>query len=385
MASGLGYNCGRSVASQRHRSIQFPIGSIHESQQSPRGCRGGTDGRQWSDLSDAFAQEGVSRRSSSRQRAVSRISKRCRFRSSRSRVKTSRRAASTTSRKSARACRTSSSRAARAARRHELPHARNPERRHLHRRHLAGRHGRLLDERVRRHRSRRGACAARRARCSAATRPAARSGSGHSVPAEEFGGNIAVTAGSLDRTRRQGTLDLPFSENVRTKWTGANLNRDGYIYSQTTGQMGGAIDQQVLRGDIVWDATEKLRLPVQLSRTTRAASPSRACMDAMYRTFDDPNARWVKSIIGMPEVYTYVGTDFRGNPVEPMYVPDVPGRGLSRRPRRRSREPLERVAPEPVRHRATLARDELAAHGQPVVAVPDGADRARRRLRHRVG
>ena len=33
----------------------------------------------------------------------------------------------------------------------------------------------------------------------------------------------------------------------------------------------------------------------------------------MFRTYDDPNPNWVKSIIGLPEMYTYVGTDYRGN------------------------------------------------------------------------
>ena len=39
--------------------------------------------------------------------------------------------------------------------------------------------------------------------------------------------------------------------------------------------------------------------------------------DLMARTYDDPNPNWVKSIIGLPEMYTYVGTDYRNNPVEP--------------------------------------------------------------------
>src|SRR5688572_24222984 len=140
-------------------------------------------------------------------------------------------------------------------------------------------------------------------------------------PGEELGGNLTVTAGSLDRTDVKGSLDVPLGENVRTKWTGANLSRDGYIYSQTTATNGGAIDQQVLRGDILWDATENLSFRFNMQSDTSSFTEPRV-MDAMFRTFDDPNVRWVKSIIGTPELYTYVGTDFRGAPVEPMYVPE---------------------------------------------------------------
>src|SRR5688572_2282940 len=41
----------------------------------------------------------------------------------------------------------------------------------------------------------------------------------------------------------------------------------------------------------------------------------------MFRTYDDPAPGWGKSIIGLPEMYTYVGTDYRGQPVEPFFVP----------------------------------------------------------------
>jgi iron complex outermembrane receptor protein len=141
-------------------------------------------------------------------------------------------------------------------------------------------------------------------------------------PADDLGGNLAVTVGSLNRTDVKGTIDVPIGDNVRTRFTGANLSRDGYIYSQTTATYGGAIDQQVLRGDITWDATEKLSFRFNYQSDTSSFTEPRV-MDAMYRTFDDPNERWVKSIIGTPEVYTYVGTDFRGVAVEPMYVPEL--------------------------------------------------------------
>jgi len=69
-------------------------------------------------------------------------------------------------------------------------------------------------------------------------------------PGEEFGGNITATTGSFDRRDVKASLDLPLGDNLRTKWTGASLNRDGYIYSKTTGEYGGGIDQEVFRGDM---------------------------------------------------------------------------------------------------------------------------------------
>ena len=139
-------------------------------------------------------------------------------------------------------------------------------------------------------------------------------------PTDEFGGKITATAGSLDRLDVKASVDVPFSDNVRSKWTAAQLSRDGYIHSQTTNEDGGNIDQQVLRGDIVWDATEKLSFRVNYQSDKSEFTEPRV-QDAMFRTYDDPNPNWVKSIIGLPEMYTYVGTNYLGQPVEPFFLP----------------------------------------------------------------
>jgi outer membrane receptor protein involved in Fe transport len=139
-------------------------------------------------------------------------------------------------------------------------------------------------------------------------------------PAEEFGGNISATTGSFNRRDVKASLDLPLGDNLRTKWTGASLNRDGHVTSLTTGEDGGYIDQQVFRGDIEWDATENLSFRFNYLRDENTHTEPRT-QDAMFRTFDDPSPGWVKSIIGLPEMYTYVGTDYRGNAVEPFFNP----------------------------------------------------------------
>ena len=135
-------------------------------------------------------------------------------------------------------------------------------------------------------------------------------------PTEDFGGNVTITAGSLDRLDAKGSIDLPFGEKVKSKWTAANLSRGGYITSLTTGEQGGQVDQQVYRGDVVWTPTDKLSFRFNYQDDKSQFIEPRV-QDLMARTYDDPNPNWVKSIIGLPEMYTYVGTDYRGNPVEP--------------------------------------------------------------------
>jgi iron complex outermembrane receptor protein len=139
-------------------------------------------------------------------------------------------------------------------------------------------------------------------------------------PAEEFGGEIQATTGSYDRADVRASVNVPLGENVQSKWTAASMTRDGYIYSRTTGDSGGDLDQTVLRGDIVWDATDKLSFRFNLTQDESEFTEPRV-QDALFRTFDDPAPTWTRHLIGLPEMYTYVGTDFRGQAVEPFFDP----------------------------------------------------------------
>jgi iron complex outermembrane receptor protein len=87
-------------------------------------------------------------------------------------------------------------------------------------------------------------------------------------PTDEFGATFKGTVGSYDRHDATISANLPFSDKVKSKWTFANLNRDGYITSLQTGEKAGGIDQSTLRGDIVWTPTDKLDIRGQLSRQT---------------------------------------------------------------------------------------------------------------------
>jgi len=139
-------------------------------------------------------------------------------------------------------------------------------------------------------------------------------------PADEFGGNITATTGSNDRRDVKASIDLPLGDKLKTKWTAANLFRDGYIESLTTGQKGGNVDQQVYRGDVIWSPTEKLSFRFNYQSDSSEFIEPRI-QDAMFRTYDDPAPAWGKSIIGLPEMYTLVGTDYQGKAVEPFFNP----------------------------------------------------------------
>ena len=71
-------------------------------------------------------------------------------------------------------------------------------------------------------------------------------------PGEEFGGQLTVTTGSYDRRDVKASLDLPITDTLRTKWTGSSLYREGFVEGITTGVDYGLLDQDTLRGDVVW-------------------------------------------------------------------------------------------------------------------------------------
>ena len=79
------------------------------------------------------------------------------------------------------------------------------------------------------------------------------------LPGEEFGARVELTAGEYDRLDVIGSVDVPLAENLTAKFTGAQLYRDGFITSQTTGRRFGDIDDRLLRGDLLWTPSESVR------------------------------------------------------------------------------------------------------------------------------
>jgi iron complex outermembrane receptor protein len=79
-------------------------------------------------------------------------------------------------------------------------------------------------------------------------------------PQEEFGASIKLGTGSFDRRDVSAAIDIPLTEKLLTRWTLASYEKDGYVESVTTGINHGLLENQVLRGDLLWTPTDKLSL-----------------------------------------------------------------------------------------------------------------------------
>jgi outer membrane receptor protein involved in Fe transport len=79
-------------------------------------------------------------------------------------------------------------------------------------------------------------------------------------PAEEFGGRVQVRAGTFNRRDVQATVDLPFGEVFRTKFTMADMNADGFMQSVDSGNSYGDINDQFYRADLEFTIGDNVTL-----------------------------------------------------------------------------------------------------------------------------
>ncbi len=77
------------------------------------------------------------------------------------------------------------------------------------------------------------------------------------LPGDEYGGVVNLGVGDFERRDVSASLDLPLSENFKSKWALARYEKDGYIHSINTGQNFGALESEVWRADLLWTPTDK--------------------------------------------------------------------------------------------------------------------------------
>lgn len=80
------------------------------------------------------------------------------------------------------------------------------------------------------------------------------------APAEDFGARLQLRMGDYERRDMQASVDLPLSENFRTKFTYADLYREGFMESVHNGQKFGDVNDQLVRADFLWTPTDSLTI-----------------------------------------------------------------------------------------------------------------------------
>jgi iron complex outermembrane receptor protein len=94
-------------------------------------------------------------------------------------------------------------------------------------------------------------------------------------PGDEFRGIFDLTIGEFNRRDARMSVDLPLSDTVRTKWTAARYYNDGFLESVTVPRSFGGQDDTIIRGDILWEPTERFSARLTLNDEDKRSSDPR--------------------------------------------------------------------------------------------------------------
>lgn len=139
-------------------------------------------------------------------------------------------------------------------------------------------------------------------------------------PADEFGVRASATVGSYDRRDVSLNADIPITGTLKTKFTFANEQRDGYVRSIITGRETGGIDDQIVRADVLWKPVDRFD-----ARLTAETNRSRTTQPNYTLHIFDPGAPGIDPGLGfqvpMHQYYVALGEpyDCQSN------VPGCPG------------------------------------------------------------
>jgi len=118
------------------------------------------------------------------------------------------------------------------------------------------------------------------------------------APAEEYGVQLDMEVGNLNRQDIKASLDLPITENFRTRWTVGSYDRDGYITSITTGFKTGKFEDEVVRADFIWEPSDRVSLRFNAQKDTIVSNTARV------QTWIEPQLAYNTSIqLGLAEAY----------------------------------------------------------------------------------
>lgn len=86
-------------------------------------------------------------------------------------------------------------------------------------------------------------------------------------PEAELGGELALTAGSLDRRDARGVLNLPISETASTRIAAASVHRDGYATRLTDHERLGDKGAAIGRAQLAWHPSDRFAGTLTLDAT----------------------------------------------------------------------------------------------------------------------
>ena len=94
-------------------------------------------------------------------------------------------------------------------------------------------------------------------------------------PGDEFGGRMRLEAGEFNRRDASLAVDIPLTDKLKTKFTGATMYNDGFLKSLTVPRSFGGQDDKLYRADILWEPTDRFSMRVTVNDETKHSSDGR--------------------------------------------------------------------------------------------------------------
>ena len=94
-------------------------------------------------------------------------------------------------------------------------------------------------------------------------------------PESVFGGELAMSVGSLERRDMRATLNMPIDDTLSARVSAASLRRDGYGRRLTDGEQMGDKDATIARAQVAWQPSERLKakLTFDTTRVRQGSAP----------------------------------------------------------------------------------------------------------------
>ena len=86
-------------------------------------------------------------------------------------------------------------------------------------------------------------------------------------PADEFGARVQTRVGTYDKLDIQASVDVPFGEKFKSKFTISDMSTEGYMQSRDSGYKYGDINDQFYRADLLFTPTDNLDIRYSYDRS----------------------------------------------------------------------------------------------------------------------
>jgi iron complex outermembrane receptor protein len=137
-------------------------------------------------------------------------------------------------------------------------------------------------------------------------------------PADELGARVGAELGEFERRAVKVAVDAPVTDRIKTKWTAASDESEGFLDSRAGPFSFGDQDDSLLRGDVLWEPTDRFALRATFNDEKRHSSDARI---VRIHNLNNQNYIAYNVLAGNPEYLAAARAVDPGFPAPPLTLP----------------------------------------------------------------